>query len=61
MSLSSGREIGFDTERRFSPISYGFALLQTAINWASAFPKRRPCTTWWLVCSSIAMSLDDPS
>ena len=32
MMLSSGREIGFDTERRFSPISDGFALLQTAIN-----------------------------
>ena len=24
MSLSSGREIGFDTERRFSPVSHGF-------------------------------------
>jgi hypothetical protein len=32
MSISSGREIGSETERRFSPISHGFALLQTAIN-----------------------------
>jgi hypothetical protein len=32
MSLSCSREIGSDTERRFSPISHGFALLQTAIN-----------------------------
>ena len=32
MSLSCGREIGSDMERRFSSISYVFALLQTPIN-----------------------------
>jgi hypothetical protein len=31
MSLSCRREIGSGTERRFSPISHGFALLQTAM------------------------------
>jgi hypothetical protein len=32
LSLSCSREIGAATERRFSPISHVFALLQTAIN-----------------------------
>src|SRR5439155_4230183 len=31
-SLSCSREIGSNTERRFSPISHVFALLQTPIN-----------------------------
>jgi hypothetical protein len=32
MSLSCNREIGSDTERRFSSIAHGFVLLQTTIN-----------------------------
>jgi hypothetical protein len=32
MSFCCGREIGPETERRFSPILHMFALLQTPIN-----------------------------